>query len=174
MISEHKSSKVHVFTGLISKPGACQNYDLKSVPFSSLISSLFVSGTDFFEDVSPDLPPSLVREIRRNASVSGTGELRIKEEDEHPAIILMFPLFLCGKWQAKYCVCSWHTHGHTRRRNLAVARRERRGAKGKREEYRREHVLRMRAQKPNKSGARVRMQPYYRIHYIPPFYLICK
>ena len=69
--------------------------------FSSLISSLFVSETDFIEDVSPDLPPSLGREIRRNVSVSGTGELRIKEENEHPAMILMFLLFLCGIWQAK-------------------------------------------------------------------------
>ena len=107
-----------------------------------MISSLFVSETDFIEDVSPDLtddgvdaetslsfflslfmstsllrlfsrahywvnkyildlPPSLGREIRRNESVSGTGELRIKEENEHPAIILMFLLFLCGIWQAK-------------------------------------------------------------------------
>ena len=35
---------------------------------------------------------------------------------------------------------------------LAVARWERAGREGKRQEYRREHVLRMRAQKPNKSG----------------------
>ena len=55
-----------------------------------------------------------------------------------------------------YCVCSWHKHGHTRRRKLGLHLQlqdeKERGEKGKRQEYRREHVLRMRAQKPNKSG----------------------
>ena len=56
-----------------------------------------------------------------------------------------------------YCVCSWHTHRHTRRRKWGVHlqlqdKRERGERRGKRQEYRREHVLRMRAQKPNKSG----------------------
>ena len=55
-----------------------------------------------------------------------------------------------------YCVCSWHKHGHTRRRKLGLHlqlqdERER-GEKGKRQEYRREHELRMRAQQTNKSG----------------------
>ena len=56
----------------------------------------------------------------------------------------------------KYCVCSWHTHEHTRRRkwgvHLQLEDERERGEKGKRQECRGEHVLRMRAQKPNKSG----------------------
>ena len=55
-----------------------------------------------------------------------------------------------------YCLCSWHKHGHTRRRKWGVhlqLQDEREGEKkGKRQEYGREHVLRMRAHKPNKSG----------------------
>ena len=53
------------------------------------------------------------------------------------------------------CVCSWHTRGHTSCRKLGLhlqLQDERRGEKGKRQEYRREHVLRMRAQKTNRSG----------------------
>ena len=55
-----------------------------------------------------------------------------------------------------YSVCSWHTDGHTRRRKWGVhlqLQDEREGGEeGKRQEYGREHVLHMRAQKPNKSG----------------------
>ena len=49
-----------------------------------------------------------------------------------------------------------HTHGHTRRRkwgvHLQLQDERERGEKGKRQEYRREHVLHMRVQTPNKSG----------------------
>ena len=51
---------------------------------------------------------------------------------------------------------------------LAVARWERRGKEGERQEYGREHVLRMRAHactEAQQVRARVRMQPYYRTHY---------
>ena len=61
-----------------------------------------------------------------------------------------------GNWECT-CSCKMRESGERR---------------GKRQEYGREHVLRMRTHactEAQQVRARVRMQPYYRIHYIPPF-----
>ena len=60
---------------------------------------------------------------------------------------------------SRYCVCSWHKHGHTRRRKLGVhlqLQDEREGEKKGKDKSMEESMccacVHMRAQKPNKSG----------------------
>ena len=86
------------------------------------------------------------------SSITTTSTRAIRKARAYGCTTIFWWMTTC----AAYCVCSWHKHGHTRLRKLGVHlqlqdERER-GNKGKRQEYRREHVLRMRAQKPYKSG----------------------
>ena len=69
----------------------------------------------------------------------------------------------------QHCVCSWHKHGHTRRRkfglHLQLQDEGERGEKGK-SLWKRACAAHACAE-AQQVRARVRMQPYYRIHYNP-------
>ena len=82
---------------------------------------------------------------------------RCGNKEPHSSGILLCRVVVVGyekltNPRRQYCVCSWHKHGHTRRRKWGVHLQLQDEREGKRQEYRREHELRMRAQKTNKSG----------------------